>query len=162
MTTRTTLRTLALATVLLALGPAVAFAAADAPGDATASGTEIVALPVAPTFTLAAGDREGGQRCSCSASANCEYGISTISCNDTSSPCNCSSVDQDCDQDITGWVKCDGSTLECEACPTSPPPLQSCSELNGGPCSNCPSQCQLDGGGTGFCHCFGGRCTCTL
>lgn len=39
-----------------------------------------------------------------------------------------------------------------------------CSELDGGPCSECPSLCQTDDCFTGFCDCDPptGQCLCTL
>lgn len=80
----------------------------------------------------------------CQASADCEDG-STRSCTDTSSPYNCSAVDQNCDAGIQGWAQCNGQPKQ--YCPT----CQDCSHIKQcNPCGNAPPTCG--------CICVRGAC----
>lgn len=107
----------------------------------------------------AADKKPGGEECTCYASATCEEGTSPISCYDTSYPCTCSSVDQDCDLPREGFVSCDGSTQWCDPeCQPTPPVCQ----YEGFPCtthSNCwdgssaCADCLCNGRPSGTCIC---------
>ncbi len=124
-------------------------------------GTELGLCPVtiagSDLLFLAAGGsgserQPAGDRCSCNASAQCWNG-STLFCSDTTSPCSCTSQDQNCVSGTPGFVRCNGVTTNCAACLAPDCPNQDCP---GGPCSSHADCCGLSG--NGFCQ-FG-MCQC--
>lgn len=136
-------------------------AADDAVGtSATVSPTPVVGPAESPAlcstpsalFEAAAGGRGkggGGQECTCIATADC--GTTTISCSDTTGPCQCESADRHCLAQ-RGYVTCNGVT---EYCPKPCCLYIQCE--NGRTCSTNDDCCGAIGL-PGFCN--EGQCQC--
>lgn len=91
----------------------------------------------------------GGGECFCLVRATC-HDESTVSCSDSTSPCDCHAVDSDCDFGTRGYVSCNGITTWCPECPSScPQEGESCT--TSAQCDECPGI---------PCACIGGQCQC--
>lgn len=113
--------------------------------------------------SLGQGDEGGsGAECSCQASATCEEGPPySLSCQDTTSPCNCTGVDQDCDSGQRGYVRCNGVTTYCDECPECLP-IGNCSG-QGNPNLFCATKCDyVCDIPEGYCNQFTDLCVCGL
>ena len=110
---------------LAALVPLAAIASASEAGPAAsapwlgAAGAPICAASLAPPQALPLGAaREGAERCYCSITIDCFDTGGTRSCSDSTNPCSCTGVDQNCDSGVRGYAKCNGVQYDCDACPS--------------------------------------------
>ncbi len=112
------------------------------------------ALPIAPLLAqaalagLAGSPTPAAPQCYCSATAHCSDG-STVSCSDSSGPCDCTGVDASCSAGQRGYVSCNGVTTYCPVCPP--------------PSGDCAQQCKPCGIGQidpcGLCTCVRNVCS---
>jgi hypothetical protein len=113
------------ATAALAVAVLGTAAAAAASGSDSVAADQLALSPVpfagrlCTAATTVAGQPTGAiplaEPCFCSITIYCEDDT-TRSCQDTTSPCSCTGVDQNCAAGQQGYAQCNGTTYSCPAC----------------------------------------------
>ena len=150
------------AAVLVFLATAAGFSQTPAPSTAPLSATALAAILGQPTGAACpnpqgdvvfAARRQGNLFKVCSATATCNDTSGTpVSCNYGGAGGSCTFQNQNCANGIQGFVNCQGSVINCPACPCNDTPICCQCDATG----DCMACCRCGGGGIAACRreCF--------